>query len=85
MQLKGRDSSCSLFSNAGSVYVPCSMRNPTTPSRLMCSCCRSRKDAPLERLLRMSSITSARDPDTAANRASTAASWCPAARMFSLG
>lgn len=33
----------------------------------------------------MSSITSARDTNTAANRASTAASWCPATRMFSLG
>lgn len=78
----------SLVSGASScscLYLPCSTRNPTTPSRLMCSCCRSRKDAPLERLLRTSSIISARHPDTAANRASTAASWSLAARIFSLG
>lgn len=68
------------------VYSPCIMKYPSTPSRLICSCCRSRKDAARERLPRMSSITSACEPpDTAAIRTSTAASWSPNARIFSLG
>ena len=74
------------FQLGTSVYSPCIMKYPSTPSRLMCSCCRSRKDAARERLPRMSSITSACEPpDTAAIRTSTAASWSPAARIFSLG
>lgn len=67
------------------LHEPCRMMKPSTPSRLICSWCRSRKDAALDRLLRMSSITSARDAHTAAHRASAAASWRPGTRMFPLG
>lgn len=67
------------------LHEPCRMMKPSTPSRLICSWCRSRKDAALDRLLRMSSITSARDAHTAAHRASAAVSWRPGTRMFPLG
>lgn len=70
------------FLSPESVYRPCSMMKPTTPSRLTSSRSRSRKDTAAVRLPRMSSITSARVPNTAASRSSAAAARCPAARIF---